>query len=138
MEFIVPQFIEKEPKIVGPFTFKQFIFIGIAGGLSILLFFIVPFWIFLVLSIILLTGAFGLAFLKIERTSLPVYIKNLVIFIFKPKIYLWQKKNIAQRVSITPEEKQKNYNLNFEKKTASPKLKRGGHLQDLFTHLGIK
>ena len=72
MEFTVPQFIEKEPKIVGPFTFKQFIFIGIAGGLSIFLFFAVSFFIFIILAIILLGGAFSLAFLKIERISLPV------------------------------------------------------------------
>ncbi|TSC61742.1 MAG: SsrA-binding protein, partial [Parcubacteria group bacterium Athens0416_74] len=32
MQFQVPQFIEVEDKIVGPLTFKQFVFI--AGGLG--------------------------------------------------------------------------------------------------------
>jgi len=28
MEFTVPQFVEREPKLIGPFTFKQFIYIN--------------------------------------------------------------------------------------------------------------
>ena len=107
MEFTVPQFIEKEPKIVGPFTFKQFIFIGIAGGLSTFLFFAVSFFIFIILAIILLGGAFSLAFLKIERISLPVFIKNFLIFITKPKIYLWKKKTSPLKFLPAESEKEK-------------------------------
>ena len=88
MEFIVPKFIEREAKIVGPFTFKQFIFIGVAGGLCLLLYFVLPIFAFVVIAIILLGGAFALAFLKVEKTSLPIFIKNFFSFLSKPKVYL--------------------------------------------------
>ncbi|PIR72179.1 MAG: hypothetical protein COU42_02190 [Candidatus Nealsonbacteria bacterium CG10_big_fil_rev_8_21_14_0_10_36_24] len=142
MEFTVPQFIEKEPKIVGPFTFKQFIFIGIAGGLSIFLFFTVPFLVFIILAIILVGGAFSLAFLKIERISLPVFIKNFLIFITKPKIYLWKKKTSPLKFLPAENGKEKK-KLETKEKTEEgrkPKLKviKGGRLHELFTHLETK
>lgn len=142
MEFTVPQFIEKEPKIVGPFTFKQFIFIGIAGGFSIFLFFTVPLSVFIILAIILLGGAFSLAFLKIERISLPVFIKNFLIFITKPKVYLWKKKTGPLKFLPAESEKEKKKLEAKEKREEEkkPKLKviKGGRLRELFTHLETK
>jgi len=99
MEFIVPQFIEKEAKIFGPFTFTQFIFIGIAGGILIFLYFLLPFPIFLIVTAILLGGAFALAFLKIEGIPLPTVIQNSFTFLFRPKIYLWQKKTTFPKIT---------------------------------------
>ena len=142
MEFNVPQFIEKEPKIVGPFTFKQFIFIGIAGGLSIFLFFTAPFFVFIILAVILVGGAFSLAFLKIERTSLPIFIKNFFSFIFKPKIYLWKKKTAPPKFLPAENEKEKKESeirkKTEEERKSKLKITRGGHLDELFTRLETK
>ena len=99
MNFIVPQFIEREPKIVGPFTFKQFIFIGIAGGFSIFFYFLLPFFLFLLAAVILMGGSLALAFLKIGGVSLPVAIKNFFFFLSKPKIYIWEKKFAPPKIS---------------------------------------
>ncbi len=136
MEFTVPQFIEKEAKIVGPLTFKQFIFIGIAGGLSIFLFFTVPFPVFIILAIILLGGAFALAFLNIERTSLPIYIKNFFYFIFKPRIYLWRKKYVPPKLF-----KREGEVVKVEedvKKEPTLKIAKESKLGELFTRLETK
>jgi len=67
MEFTVPKFIEKEARIVGPLTFKQFIFIGAAGAISIFVYFVLPFYLFIIAVIILLGGSFALAFLKMGK-----------------------------------------------------------------------
>lgn len=138
MEFTVPQFIEKEAKIVGPFTFKQFIFIGIAGGLCVFLFFTVPFSLFLILAIFLLGGAFALAFFKIQRVSLPVFIKNLFSFLFKPKIYLWKKKGSPPK--FLRKEKPETKIREEEKEGRKSKLKiiRGGRLHELLTRIETK
>jgi len=95
MRFTVPQFIEHEAKIVGPLTFRQFIFIGFAGAIAFLLYFSVPFSIFLTASIVLVGGAAALAFLKIGGRSLPVILANFLKFTASPKIYLWRKKEEA-------------------------------------------
>lgn len=137
MEFTVPQFIEKEPKIVGPFTFKQFIFIGIAGGICLFLFFTVSLFVFIILAIILLGGAFALAFLKIGKTSLPIFIKNFFSFLFKPKIYLWKKKTSPPKFlrEEKVEEKKEEEEIGEESKL---KVSKGSKLDELFTKLETK
>lgn len=135
MEFTVPQFIEKEPKIVGPFTFKQFIFIGIAGGICLFLFFILPLSLFIIIAIILLGGAFALAFLKIGKTSLPLFIKNFFIFIFKPKVYLWKKRTTPPKVL----KKKKEMKIKQEvKKESELKVAKGSRLSELLTRIETK
>ena len=123
MEVTVPQFIEREPKIVGPLTFKQFIFIGIAGGICIFLFFTVSLFVFILLTIVLLGGASALAFLKIGKTSLPVFIKNFFSFLFKPKIYLWKKKTSPPK--FIKEEKVKKEDENEIKEGSELKISKG-------------
>ena len=135
MEFTVPQFIEREPKIVGPFTFKQFIFIGIAGGICLFLFFTVSLFIFIILAIILLGGAFALAFLKIGKTSLPVFLKNFFVFLFKPKIYLWKKKTSPPKFLREKVEEKKEEEIEEESKL---KVNKGSKLDELFTKLETK
>ena len=91
-QFTVPQFIEHEPKIVGPLTFKQFIFVGIAGAFCFVLYFTVPFLLFVLLSIVIMLGGFALAFVKSGGRSLPVVLKNFFSFSASPKMYLWKHK----------------------------------------------
>jgi len=92
MEFLVPQFIEKKPKIVGPLTFTQFLYIGGAGLICFLLFFLAPGYIFFLSLFVLFPLGTALAFIKIGGTPLPLVIKNFFCFLFSPKIYLWRKK----------------------------------------------
>lgn len=133
MEFIVPQFIEREQKVVGPFTFKQFIFIGIAGGLLIFLYFIVPFSLFFIISIFLVGGALALAFLKMEGTPLPALIKNAFNFLSRPRVYLWRKKTIPPKI-FSKAEKPEEENAE-EKKGLALKVVEKSRLRELFTFL---
>jgi len=139
MEFIVPQFIEKEAKIVGPFTFKQFVFIGIAGALCVFLFFTVPFSLFIILAIFLLGGAFALVFLKIEDVSLPVFIKNFFVFLFKPKTYLWKKKGTPSKfLKKEKEEETKTEEAKGEERKSKLKITKGSRLHELLTRIETK
>lgn len=91
MRFTVPQFIEYEAKIVGPLTFKQFVYIGIAAAICFILYFSVPFSIFLVSCVILGSIALALAFLKIGGRGLPTLVGNVLKFSLTPKMYIWRK-----------------------------------------------
>lgn len=138
MEFTVPQFIEREPKIVGPFTFKQFIYIGIAGGICLLIFFVVPLSIFIVIAIVLLGSAFALAFFKVNKISLPVFLKNFFIFsVFRQKIYLWKKKTTPPKF-LKPEETAEEKIGEEGPKKPILKIAEGSRLKDLFTQLETK
>mgnify|MGYP001564794467 CR=1 FL=1 len=93
MKFQVPQFIETETKIVGPLTWKQFIWVALGVGLLLTLFrFLAGFWLILVSMIV--AAVFGsLAFLRIEETTLIEYLMKALGFALGPKKYLFKKDN---------------------------------------------
>jgi hypothetical protein len=135
-QFTVPQFIEYEPKIVGPFTFKQFIYVGIAGAICFFLYFTlakVSFFLFILISAIIISGALALAFLKSGGRSLPVVIKNFFVFSISPKIYLWKKKNtLPPKIIAEPIE------MKEEREATTITIAGKSRLRDLSTHVETK
>lgn len=131
MQFTVPKFIERKARIVGPLTFGQFVFVGAAGAISLFLFFTVPFSTFIVATTFLIGVSLSLAFLKIEKTPLPIVIKNLFAFTFKPRIYLWKRKTSIPKVIIEEKEEIK------EEKNRL-KVTKQSRLKDLSTRLESK
>src|SRR5512135_3305555 len=93
MQFQVPQFIQTEDKLVGPFTIRQFVYVSVAAMFSFLLYFTVQAWLWAVLSIFLVGGALSLAFIKIEGRSLPNVVLSAFGFYWKPQVYVWQPEN---------------------------------------------
>ncbi|MEK7537039.1 MAG: PrgI family protein [Patescibacteria group bacterium] len=93
MRFQVPQFIETETKIVGPLTWKQFIWVALGVGLLLIFFrFLTGFWlIFISMIVIAVFGA--LAFLRIEEMSLIEYLMKALSYALGPKKYLFKKDN---------------------------------------------
>ena len=67
MRFEVPQFIEIEDKIFGPLTWRQFLYLGGGVGMSVVMFFTLPFLAFVIfgLPLAILSGA--LAFYPINN-----------------------------------------------------------------------
>lgn len=92
MEFTVPKFIEREARIAGPLTFKQLLILFITGAICFILYTILPFFTFLVISFILIPVGLALAFLKIGGRSFLVILANAFWFFFSPKIFVWKKK----------------------------------------------
>ena len=89
MRFQLPQFIETEINIIGPFTLKQFLWIA-AGTVFLFLDFtlfsgIVA--IIIAIPVVAISGA--LAFLKIDDMPLINYIANLLSFAFGNKQYIY-------------------------------------------------
>lgn len=101
MRFTVPQFIEMETKIIGPLTFRQFIYIGIAGAASFILYLYLGennFFLFLIIAIGLMLTALALAFFQVGGRSLSVIFKNSLMFFVSPKIYLWKRKTLPPKI----------------------------------------
>jgi hypothetical protein len=127
MRFTVPKFIEHEAKIIGPLTFRQFIFIGMAGAICFMLYFTVPFSIFLIACFILGGGAIALAFLKIGGRSLSTISGNFLKFSVSPKIFIWRKVEapikVFKKEKIEKEEAEDELPLKIAKKSQLKKLK---------------
>lgn len=116
MLFNVPQFIDIEDKIVGPLTAKQLGWIAL-GGVIILVLFNYLDNEALILAAIIVAIVFGsLAFYRPYNQPLIKFIFSSIIFIFRPKVYIWKrfsdsiKKAVKAQKKETPfPEKKKNY-----------------------------
>lgn len=98
----VPQDVEADDKLIGPFSFRQFIYliivaisIAIAWGLSQLF---IPLAI-IPLPLILFFGALALPLKKDQ--PMEVYLAAVVSFYLKPRKRLWQPDGIQSLVEIT-------------------------------------
>lgn len=100
MQFLVPKFIERETKLVGPLTFKQLLYLVGEGVFVFVFYFILPRPIFWGLVIIALIASAALIFLKPGGQSLSTLIQHLGKFIISPKRYIWTKKTITPSLDI--------------------------------------
>lgn len=93
MRFQVPQFIEIEDKIFGPLTLKQFIYLAGGGGISFVIYTIMPFFflaVFFIIPVMLFSVA--LAFYKINGKPFIFILESAVKYTLSNKLYLWQKR----------------------------------------------
>jgi len=99
MQYGVPQFIEMETKIVGPLTFKQFIFVASGAGLDFLLYLILGkknTALFVLLALPIAGFFLFLAFGKIKGRPFPTFLKNLFVYYFSsPKFFIFKKKSFG-------------------------------------------
>ena len=92
MQFRVPQFIDIEDKIFGPFTLKQFGYMVGAGGLSFIIWSVVPVRIVAIIIIIPVAGLFlALAFVKFNNRSFGEILQSAFTFYTGTKIFTWKQ-----------------------------------------------
>lgn len=131
MRFQIPQFIDVEDRILGPFTLKQFIYL--AGGASVALVGVTLFGKFwgLVLSSPIVILAVALAFYKVNNRPFINAIESAFKYFAKDKLYIWHKRE--------PEE-DKNKESKSETKFSSlvvPNLSKS-KLKDMNWELDVK
>lgn len=107
MQFKVPKFLEREARIVGPLSFSQTIYFAVAGMTIVVLYYLLPFSLFLVLGILIGGTAVGLVFVKIENIPLPQVFIQSFGYLFSPKIYIWRKKEPLVPVKLIEKKREK-------------------------------
>ena len=128
----VPQDVEAEDKLLGPFSFRQFVFliiavigIAIAYGLSTIF---LPLAIIPV-PIILFFGALALPLKKDQ--PMEVYLAAVISFMLKPKKRLWQPDGIERLVEvIAPKVEEKTYGNNYDQAEVQRRLSYLANLVD--------
>lgn len=102
MQFQIPQFIEIEDKIAGPFSLKQLLYVISGGIIAFLAFTALPFLAGLIIAVISLGGALALALVKVNGQPLTRVAFAAVGFFWKPRLYLW-KRELQEREIEVPE-----------------------------------
>jgi len=103
MQFKVPQFIDIEDKIFGPFTFRQFAFLIGGGGMIFVIYKVLPLWIgiFLILPMAGLTVC--LVFVKINSKPFVYYLEAGFNYLISSKLYIW-KQRLVKKGDVQEEE----------------------------------
>ena len=91
MQFRVPQFIEIEDKIFGPFTFKQFVYLIGGAGLAFLVYKVLPIWISPLFIVPVVGFALALAFYKVNNKPFIAVVESAVRYFLAQKLYIWKK-----------------------------------------------
>ena len=89
-QYKVPQDVEADDKLLGPFNFRQFVYLLVAGGfiaLAVAFFQIFPLLALIPLPFILLLGALALPLKKDQ--PMETYLAALVSFYIKPRTRRW-------------------------------------------------
>jgi len=91
MDYQVPQFIEVEDKIFGPFTLKQFIYV--AGGIGLCAIFILylPLLIGIILCVPVAAFAGALAFYRLNNKPFIEVLESGFNYYTNNRLYLWHK-----------------------------------------------
>jgi hypothetical protein len=106
MEYQVPQFIEVEDKIFGPFTLKQFIYLAGGAGLCAIFLLNLPFFLGVLLAIPVAGLALALAFYKMNGKPfveiLEYGVKYYLGHFMGKRLYLWKKVKEPVTPATTP------------------------------------
>ncbi len=135
MQFQVPQFIEVEDKIIGPFTFKQFIFLLGGGGGGYFLYRLIPAPFSYIFVIPVVGFGVALAFYKINNRPFIEIVQAWIKFKFSGKRYLWKKEATVEKKSA--DNIDELISLAGKGKAPTPKLT-SGKLKDIAWSLDIQ
>jgi len=100
MQYQVPQFIDRETRLLGPLTVRQtLLFGGIAAILFVLYFLLAPF-ILMLISVLLLSMGTVVAFVRINGRPLSTFLFSFLGYFISPKLYLWKKRGDSAKAPI--------------------------------------
>ncbi len=106
MQFKVPQFIDIEDKLFGPFTFRQFVYLVGGAGMIFVIYKLLPLWIGIFLIIPVAGLAALLTFHKINNKPFIYYLQAAISYAVSSKLYVWK-----QRLAKNSDKKDEDINM---------------------------
>lgn len=129
MIFNIPQFIDKEDKIVGPLTAKQLGWMFGAGAILLALWNVLDTSAFYLSAIPIVGITAALAFYRPYNQSLVRFIYFTFLFLFREKIYVW-KRVAGKQLPIKKAPQSKSLAQNQEEKMSAKKIEEISKLLD--------
>ncbi len=123
MRYQVPQFIEVEDKIFGPFTFRQFVYLVGGAGLCFIIYNFLPFFLGLPLMLVVTGSSSALAFYKLNNRPLIDTVEAAFKFMLTKRLYIWQKKDKIPTQSVADQLLHPTQTSVFVPKISNSKLK---------------
>lgn len=96
-QYKVPQFIDRDSKIIGPITIRQLAVMCVMGFMEVMFYFLISNRaIFIIVSVLFLGTGLSLLFVPFNGRPLYSTVVSMIGFLLKPRTYIW-KKAVRQR-----------------------------------------
>ena len=90
-QFVIPQFIDVEDKIIGPITTRQFIILLVMSIVLFLIYKLATFTYFLIFGIPFFALCITIAFIKVNGQPFHFFLLNLLQTMRRPWLRVWNK-----------------------------------------------
>jgi hypothetical protein len=131
MQFKVPQFLDIEDKIFGPFTFSEFIYLAGGAGICFFLFKLLGWGLGIVPMMFVAGFSLALTFYKPNNKPFVDMLESAITYFFGYKLYIWQRKRLTKKDKELKEKEAHPAPVHHD-----PRLN-GGKLRDLAWSLDI-
>lgn len=97
-QFVVPQFIDVEDKIIGPVTTRQFLILLVGGLMLFIAYKLADTGLFVILLIIIGGFSLVLAFVKINGQAFHYFLLNIIQTQRRPSLRIWNKISLKEEL----------------------------------------
>ena len=94
MQFKVPQFLEIEDKIFGPFTFREFIYLAGGGGLCFVIYKLLGLLLGIIPILAIAGFALALTFYRPNSKPFIFMVEAMFKYAFGDKLYIWKRRKV--------------------------------------------
>jgi hypothetical protein len=102
MQFKVPQFLDIEDKIFGPFTFREFVYLAGGAGLCFVLFKLLGLLLGAIPILIVAGFALMLTFYRPNNKPLLNMLESGLKYFTQDKLYIWKKVKQKNNIKVMP------------------------------------
>lgn len=99
-QFVVPQFIDVEDRILGPITTRQFLILLVVGLIVFLSFRFGDFSLFLFCLIFFGGGGLVIAFVKVNGQAFHYFLLNMIQTLRRPSRRVWHKTLSSKELNV--------------------------------------
>ncbi|MEO7597153.1 MAG: PrgI family protein [Candidatus Paceibacterota bacterium] len=136
MQFKVPQFLDIEDKIFGPFTFKEFAYLAGGAGLSYVLYKVLGFTLGSVPILIVACLTLALTFYKPNNKPFIFMLEAGFNYFRQDKLFIWKKRKV--KINKLNEEMRENTEAEKKRQMIEHQVRLGGNkLRDLAWSLDV-
>jgi hypothetical protein len=132
MRFKVPQFLDVEDKLFGPFTFFQFAYLAGGGGIIFILYRLLPIWISIFLIIPVGALSLALVFYRINNKPFIYYLQAGINYYISTKLYIWKQRLVK------PGENKETEDIAIPPKVSAIPMMNQSKLEDLSWSLDME
>ena len=97
-QFVIPQFIDVEDKIIGPITSRQFVILLAMAVILFVIYRLATFTYFLIFGIPIFGFGVTLAFVKINGQPFHYFLLNILQTSLRPRLRVWNKELTLEEV----------------------------------------